>query len=207
MIISSCWCFQYAEQSCHKPWRLSGEGREMPGLQNSFTLIILYEVSSGNILAYLHLKKSIKTSYEICFCFSNFPFFVYSPNSSIFASQLPPEQFWCFINRQAVEARVLQHQPTPTGQLRCGLTSSLPRWLPRRAFDLARSCETPRNVYLVLLSQQWERIQGHCQSLAEIWINVEIFYRRGFPGHPPLLRSTVIFSGCCIYSCRQFLFL
>lgn len=92
MIISSCWCFQYAEQNCHEPQRLSGEGREMPGWQNSFTLIILYKVSSGNILAHLHLKKSIKTLYEIHFCFSNFPFFLHSPDSSMFAGKLLPQQ-------------------------------------------------------------------------------------------------------------------
>jgi len=125
MIISSCWCSQCTEQSCHKPQHLSGEGREMPGLQNSFTLIILYKVSSGNILAHLHLRKSIKTLYVINFCFSNFPFFVYSLNSSVFAIELPPRQSCRFISQQAVEARALQHQPTPTGQSRRCLTSSL----------------------------------------------------------------------------------
>lgn len=101
-------------------------GRGMPGLQNPFTLIILYKVSSGNILAHLHLK-SIKTLSEICFCFSNFPFFVYLSISSIFAIEQPPRQFRCFITQRIVEAREFQHQPTPTGRLRCCLTSSPPR--------------------------------------------------------------------------------
>lgn len=122
-------------------WATTALERGERDCKNTCTLIILYKVSSGIILAHLHLKKTIKILYEIHFCFSNFLFFVYSPHSSIFANELPPRQFWCFINQQAVEAWELQQHPQPVKMLP---HSSLPRWLPCHAFFLGRSCATPR---------------------------------------------------------------
>lgn len=91
MIISSCQCIQYTEQSFMSYDSSLERGERCQNCRTPSHESFFIKFPVETFWHILHVRSTLKKKrlYEICFCFSNFPFFVCSPNSPVCATKQP----------------------------------------------------------------------------------------------------------------------